>query len=113
MERANPYAAPTSVSASHGMVTPVTIHPLRGPPSLSVVTLRLLLGLGSPVVRRVEPGAPIARGERLKHALDLLPGRRAADQAVRGDPLLDLKRRAVLAAVDVHRHGQPRFFYAG
>jgi hypothetical protein len=53
------------------------------------------------VVRRVEPGALVARGERLKHALDLLPGRRAADQAVLGDPLLDLERRAVLAAVDV------------
>ena len=70
------------------------------------------LALGLPVVRRVEPGALVARGERLKHALDLLPGRRAADQAVLGDPLLDLEGRAVLAAVDVHGHGQPRFFYA-
>ena len=81
--------------------------------SRSAATLRRLLGLGFPVVRRVEPGAPVARGERLKHALDLLPGRRAADQAVLGDPLLDLEGRAVLAAVDVHGHGEPGFFYAG
>src|SRR5215208_3625920 len=99
IDRAHPYAAPTSVSASQGMATPLTIHPLGRPPSLSAVTLRRLLGLGFPVVRRVEPGALVARSERLKHALDLLPGRRAADQAVLGHPLLDLERRAVLAAV--------------
>src|SRR5687767_12758216 len=68
--------------------------------------LRLLLLLGAPVVRRIEPGAPVARSERLKHPLDLLPGRRAADQAIRGDPLLDLEGRAVLTAVHVHGHGQ-------
>src|SRR5215204_1218422 len=113
IERAHPYAAPTSVSARQGMATPLTIHPLRGPPSLCAVTLRLLLGLRFPVVRRVESGAPVARGERLKHPLDRLPGRRAAHQASRGDPLLDLKRRAVQAAIDVHGHGQPGFFYAG
>src|SRR4051794_40226592 len=113
IDLANPYAAPTSVSASQGMATPVTIHPLRGPSSLSAISLRLLGGLGSPVVGRVEPGALVARGERLQHALDRLPRRRAAEQAVRGDPLLDLEGRAVLAAVDVHGHGQPRFFYAG
>src|SRR4051812_16287252 len=50
----------------------------------------------------------VARSERLKHALDLLPGRRAADQAVLGHPLLDLERRAVLAAVDVHGHAHPK-----
>ena len=72
-----------------------------------------VLGLGFPVVRRVEPGALVTRAERLKDALDLLSGRRAADQAVLGDALLDLEGRAVLAAVDVHGHGQPRFFYAG
>src|SRR3954454_8619020 len=107
IDRAHTYAAPTSVSASQGMATPLTIHPLRRPPSLSAVTLRRLLGLGFPVVRRVEPSALVARSERLKHALDLLPGRRAADQAVLGHPLLDLERRAVLAAIDVHGHGQP------
>src|SRR4029450_2541745 len=84
----------------------------RGPPSRSATALGLLRGLGFPVVRRVEPGALVARGERLKHALDLLAGRRAAAQAVLGDPLLDLKGRAVLAAVDVHGHSQARFFYA-
>ena len=43
------------------------------------------------MVRRVEPGAPVTRSERLKHPLDLLTGRRAADEAIRGDPLLDLE----------------------
>src|SRR5688572_20333626 len=71
-----------------------------------MTTLRLLLLLGAPVVRRIEPGAPVARSERLKHPLDLLPGRRAADQAICGDPLLDLEGRAILTAVHVHGHGQ-------
>src|SRR5215217_9235869 len=71
-----------------------------------MTALRLLLVLGSPVVRRVEPGAPVARGKRLKHALDLLGGRRAADETIRSDPLLDLEGRAVLTAVDVHGHAQ-------
>src|SRR4051812_14163960 len=63
------------------------------------------------MVRRVEPGALVARGERLQHAHDPLPGRRAADQAVLSDALPDLESRAVLAAVDVHGHGHPGFFY--
>src|SRR3954466_89819 len=71
-----------------------------------MTTLRLLLLLGAPVVGRVEPGARVTRSERLKHPFDVLPGRRAADQAIRGDPLLDLEGRAVLTAVDVPRHGQ-------
>src|SRR5436190_22609099 len=63
------------------------------------------------MVRRVEPGALVARGERLQHAHDPLPGRRAADQAVLGDALPDLESRAVLAAIDVHGHDHPGFFY--
>src|SRR4051794_1553585 len=94
------------------MATPVTIHPAFGPGSRSATTRGRLPGLGLPVVRRVEPGALEARGERLQHALDLLPGRRAADQAVLGDALPELEGRAVLAAVDVHGHGHPGFFYA-
>src|SRR5437762_2991098 len=64
------------------------------------------------MVRRVEPGALVAWGERLQHALDLLPGGRAADQAVIGDALPDLESRAVLAAVHVHGHGHPGFSLA-
>src|SRR4051794_40967040 len=94
------------------MATPVTIHPAFGPGSRSATTRGRLLGLGLPMVRRVEPGALVARGERLQHAHDPLPGRRASDQAVLGDPLPDLESRAVLAAVDVHGHGQPGLSYA-
>src|SRR4051794_3936332 len=70
------------------------------------------MGLRFAVIGRVEPSARIPRGERLQDALDRLPGRRAADQALLAHTLLDLEGRAVLAAVDVHGHGT-RFFYPG
>src|SRR5215208_1042074 len=90
------------------MATPVTIHPPHGSRSRPVTVLGLLLWPRLAVVRRVEPSALVARGKRLEHPLDLLPGRRAGDQAVFGHALLDLERRAVLAAVHIHGHGQPR-----
>jgi len=53
--------------------------------------LWLLRGLGPPVVRRVEPGALVARRERLQDTRDALPGRRAADQGVISHALLELE----------------------
>src|SRR3954449_7021443 len=61
---------------------------------------------GFPMVRRVEPGAVVARGERLKNSLDSPPGRGAAEKGIRGHPLFGLKGRAVITTVDVHGHDQ-------
>src|SRR3954452_6239578 len=99
IDRANPYAAPTSVSASQGMTAPVTIHPQRR----SGFTHRRPSPAPPPrfaVIGRVEPSARITRGEGLQDALDGLPGRRATDQALLAHTLLELEDRAVLAAVD-------------
>jgi hypothetical protein len=64
-----------------------------------------IAGRGAPVVRGVEPGALVARGERLHDSLDALPGRGAAGERVHGDSLLELEGRAVGATVDVLGHG--------
>ena len=59
----------------------ITIHPLR---RRAVTNRRASRRRGNrfAMVGRVEPGALVARGERLQNALDSLPGRRAADQAL-------------------------------
>src|SRR5215210_8038065 len=64
------------------------------------------LGLRLRLVCRVEPGASIARCERLQDSLDVLPRRGAGDESVLGHALLRLERRAVAPAVDVYRHAQ-------
>src|SRR5439155_23056195 len=46
------------------------------------------------MVRRVEAGAFVTRGERLKDSLNLLPGRRAGDQTVRAPSSIATARRS-------------------
>src|SRR4051794_1042678 len=93
IDRATPYAAPTSVSASQGMTAPSPYTRCVGAPP-RIGTLRRRRGLRFAVVGRVEAGALVARRERLQNPLDSLPGRRAADQALIAHALLDLKGRA-------------------
>ncbi len=109
--RASPYAAPASVSASQGMRHARRYTSPQGPPissmgcpSLALAPAWLLSCLGLAVVRRVEPRAPVARGEGLDDPLNRLPGRRAAHQTVLGDALRELEGRGILATVDVHGH---------
>src|SRR3954447_26527824 len=101
IDRATPYAAPTSVSASQGMTAPPPYTRCVGAPS-RIGALPRRRGIRLAMVGRGEPGALVARGERLQNPLNSLPGHWAADQALIAHALLDLKGRAVSAAVDIH-----------